>query len=158
MQKTLRLLPVFFVLFLNAGCRIAPTPSPILYEGNPKPRGEIAIIEVGKERTWFFGGYLTVIIEEITRVGSPSEVVFQKPEEMTWSSPNNFELLPGTYRVEFRYVQVEDARFEIHPTGPFETTLNLRAGYRYLLSRYADLNQGRFVLTTSGRPIGEGGG
>ncbi|MFC1791357.1 hypothetical protein ACFL0I_02695 [Gemmatimonadota bacterium] len=158
MLRTLRFPPLLFLLVLSPGCRIAPTPSPILYEGNPKPRGEIAIIEVGKERTWWFGGYLTVRIEKITRLENASEVVFQKPEEMTWSSPNNFELLPGTYRVEFRYAQVEDAGFEIHPTGPFRTTLNLRAGYRYLLSRYPDLNQGRFVLTTSETPIGDGGG
>ncbi|MFC1574728.1 hypothetical protein ACFL3Z_01470 [Gemmatimonadota bacterium] len=161
MREVPPLLLAFLTLALNSGCRSVDVGGPvILYDGAPKPREEIAVIEVVKTRpTW---GHPTINIREITRMEAGLVVVFRAEQGDAWSPldhfgglpdtqrqaqqgdvrsvPDHFEVLPGSYRIVFLYVPVTDKWGWTHrPSGESTTWLDCRAGYRYLLK--GDLNE-----------------
>lgn len=143
---------------LIVGCGSAPPPV-LLYDGPPRPPGEIAILEVVRSR----GGHgpPTVDVRRITRLSSPQQVVFQGTVGGGWSIPGHFagpqdsqgsagraregdipdrfELPPGDYRIDILFTPALDRLGWRHTNSEMRsTTLVCGAGRRYLL-------EGRYV-------------
>lgn len=158
-------------LLLLAGCQTGDPPPPmILYPGEARPLSEICIIEVAK--THGEGGHATIEIREITRVGSDPETFYSVRPGTTWSPPGHFmgpaptqrsgpikdpriipvhfELVPGTYQVDFLYVPVPDRFGWTHrPSGENVTRVDCRRGYTYSLEGRIRKDRSGWVLSVS---------
>ena len=152
MRKALFLRSAVLITTLCSGCVAGRSVAPIiLYAGPPMPPDDISVIRVvGKNHP-------SLQIRTLSRVGTSLEPVYQArtgqsawappdhfgglqatqqqtPEEDLSAIPDEFHVLPGTYRVEFSYVPVVDRWGWTHkPSGESVTWLECEAGHIYFL-------------------------
>jgi hypothetical protein len=162
-----RVLLALLAPLLVVGCR-STAPPVLLYEGPPRPPGEIAILEIVRDRGG--QGSPTVDVRKITRMSSPQQVVFQGSTGNGWSIPghfagppdnqategraqgtaipHHFELPPGTYRFDVLFTPALDHLGWKHTNSELQSTsLECMPGRRYLLEgRYVE-EAARWVLS-----------
>ncbi len=180
-KKTLGSFPLFLGLALMAGCRTVQPPQPvILYPGEPRPSSEVCVIDVVKTQPK--NGHATIEIREITRMGTNPEIFYSIRPGTNWAPPSHFlgptptqhsgprkdpysipvhfEVVPGSYQVDFLYVPVPDRFGWTHrPAGEHTTRLDCRSGHTYHLKGQIRDDRTGWVLSvteepTTGRPKG----
>ena len=179
MRRTRRLFLALFAIAVSSACRSAEGIAPvILYGSAPRPPGEIAVVQVVKNRAG--RGHATIDIRAITRMEDAPVVLYQAQEGRAWSPPEHFggppdtqrhapqgdpgavpvhfELLPGTYEILFLYVPVVDRWGYTHKRNEAETTLlNCKAGHVYYLEGKLEEEGGIWYLTSTEEVAGEEG-
>ena len=165
-------------LLLLAGCQTAPPPPPmILYPGEARAPSEICVVQI--VRTQPNGGHATIEVREITRVGRDPEVFYSVRPGTAWSPPTHFmgptptqrsgplkdpgtipvqfEIVPGSYQIDFLYVPVPDRYGWTHrPSGENTTRLDCRAGRTYYLEGKIRDDRTGWVLAVTEEETGKG--
>lgn len=164
------------ILALASGCGGPAGPGPILlYGGPPLPSSEIAVIRVVK--THPKRGHPTLNIRKVTRMGDSAVVVFQAQEGRGWAVPSHFgglpdpgqrssrvnskglpdqfEVPPGSYQIEFLYVQAVDHLGWTHKRTTTDLTwLICRPGSTYSLEGGLMEDGEGWLLTVTENPTG----
>lgn len=157
----------------GGGAGVGPV---ILHSGAPRPSDEISVIQVVK--THPKRGHPTINIRKITQTGDSARVLFQAQQGSGWrvpdhfggslqegpktprlgnvrDLPDHFEVLPGSYRIDFFYVPAVDRLGWTHkPTTENTIWLECRAGYVYLLKGGLREDGNGWVLTSTERSSG----
>ena len=157
------------LLLISWGCASVDTGPPILlYEGPPRPMGEISVIEVEGAGE----GHASIYVVEITRVGATSEVIFQSRDQTAWeipshfggppgsrpggggassgSAPGSFVVLPGSYQIDFRYAPAVDRWGWKHINSEENTTwVDCRPGFTYILEGKLREGNAGWILSTA---------
>ncbi|MFC1791356.1 hypothetical protein ACFL0I_02690 [Gemmatimonadota bacterium] len=147
MLRTFRFLLVLVVLALSSGCTARPV---ILHSGSPP--GEFAVIEVVSQPDIF--SLPSIQMHSITN--SSGRKVWDRE---SWDQPwkHYFELPPGTYQIKYNYSSVSSGNRNYYSPGTHTTTLNCKAGRRYILEgSFMGVDSG-WVLTTMEVAAGGGG-
>lgn len=166
------LLALAFCIGCVGGRDVAPV---ILYGTTPRSPEEIAVIRIVGKR------HPTIHIRKMSRVGANLETVYEIRSDRAWAPlehfgglqatqreapredvqaiPDEFQVLPGMYRVDFSYVPVVDRWGWTHrPAEDASTWLDCQAGRVYLLEGRMEESESRWSLVKLVLVAGEGGG
>lgn len=177
MKRIGRLPTCWILLSLSWGCASGVGPI-TLYEGAPRPPGEISVIRIVKTHPRW--GHPTLNVRKITRMDDPTGVVFEVTPRSGWQIPGHFagppdtqqgprqgdpqdfpsefRVLPGIYQVDFLYVPVADRWGWIHGQEEMSTVrLSCTPGVAYLLEGILREDGQGFLLDMREEPAAPGG-
>jgi len=168
------------LLGLSVGCGGSAVAPLLLYEGAPRPTGQISIIRIVKTNPK--RGHPTLNVRKITRLDAPSMVVFQASQAEGWQIPahfagppdnrrqghqgnprdlpSEFRVEPGTYQIDFLYVPAVDRWGWTHVNRDITTArLVCQPGMAYVLEgKLLEDGNGWFLSTLEEKSgVGKGG-